>query len=156
MPQKLNNFFASNLEQFDLLSYYLLKGWCLKFSDSLFSGPNFYITYPDLNEEVTDVLTEARNFLIEGKKSSYKHLDLRTKIILANDLFFNFFFSHLKSFKVFLKKFADVILNVLNIFFDDFGLVHSDPVRIRGLRLIVQWNRYCTIFDTPKILFFLF
>ena len=66
-------------------------------------------------------------------------------------MFYNFFFSHLKSFKVFLKKFADVILNVLYIFFDDFGLVHSDPVRIRGLRLIVQWNRYCTIFDTPKI-----
>lgn len=66
------------------------------------------------------------------------------------------FFLHLKSFKVFLKKFADVILNVLNIFFDDFGLVHSDPVRIRGLRLIVQWNRYCTIFDTPKIFFLTF
>ena len=44
------------------------------------------VTYPDLNEKVTNVLTETRNFLIEGKKSSYKHLDLRTKIILANDI----------------------------------------------------------------------
>ena len=46
--------------------------------------------YPDLNEEVTDVLTETRNFLIEGKKSSYKHLDLRTKLILANNVIYFF------------------------------------------------------------------
>ena len=43
------------------------------------------VTYSNLNEEITDVFAETRNFLVESKQAGNKHLDLGTKFTVIRN-----------------------------------------------------------------------